>query len=557
MAAKQIAFDTEARETLLAGVRKLADAVKSTLGPRGRCAILDKGWGAPTVTKDGVTVAEELEFRDKNENMGAQLVKEAASKTSDVAGDGTTTATVLAEAIFSEAYKNLAAGSDAMAMSRGIRTAVDAVKRELADMAVPVESDEEIKHVAAISANNDMQIGKMLSDAMKTVGQDGVITVEEGKSIETEVETVEGMQFDRGYLSPHFITDQDAMECVLENPLILIHEDKISNVGKIVPLMERISQAKRPLLIICEDAEGEALATLTVNKLRGILSVCAVKAPGYGDRRKALLEDIGILTGGRFFSKDLGVDLENIELSELGSARKVIVDNDVTTILDGGGDEKDIRSRITMIRDDIETTTSDYDREKLQERLAKLAGGVAVVQVGGATESEVKEKKARVEDALHSTRAAVEEGILPGGGVALIRARKVLDGIGASGDEAVGVEVVRRALITPLGMIAENAGESASVVVDRVEKESGNFGFNAEKLEYGDLVADGVIDPAKVVRTALENAASVATLLLTCDAAVSEIEEEEDAGGGMPGGGMPGGGMPGGGMGGMGGMGMM
>jgi len=536
MAAKQIAFDMEAREALLAGVRKLTDAVKSTLGPRGRCAILDKGWGAPTVTKDGVTVAEEIELHDRNENMGAQMVKEAATKTSDVAGDGTTTATILAEAIFAGAYRNLAAGSDAMAISRGINKAVNAVKQKLSDMAMPVESDDAIKNVAAISANNDMEIGKMLSDAMKKVGQDGVITVEEGKGMEIEVDTVEGMQFDRGYLSPHFITDADAMECVLEKPYILIFEEKISNVGKIVPLMEKISQSKRPLLIICEDAEGEALATLTVNKLRGTLSVCAVKAPGYGDRRKALLEDIGILTGGRFFGKDLGVDLEKVELSELGSARKIIVDNETTTILDGAGKQGELKARIATIKEQIESTTSDYEREKFQERLAKLSGGIAVVKVGAATEPEAKEKKARVEDSLHATRAAVEEGILPGGGVALLRAKKALDGIKLSGDEAVGADIVRNALEIPLKMIAENAGESPSVVVDRIEKKDGNFGFDAEKLEFGDMVKAGILDPAKVTRTALENAASVAMMLLACDATVSEIPEDESKSAGRGGG---------------------
>ncbi len=553
MAAKQLALESDARESLLAGVNKLARAVKSTLGPRGRSAILDKGWGAPTITKDGVAVAEEIELADKNENMGAQLVKEAASKTSDAAGDGTTTATVLAEAIFAEGLRNLAAGADAMSLARGIRKAVEAVTKELARMAVPVESDEDIRNVASISANNDETVGKMLAEALDKVGRDGVITVEEGKSMETAVDVVEGMQFDRGFLSPHFVTDPEAMECVLEKPLVLIHEDKISNVAKLVPLLEKASKAKKPLLIIAEDVEGEALATLVVNKLRGIVSVCAVKAPGYGDRRKALLQDIGTLTGAKVFTKDLGVDMENIPLSDLGQAKKVTVDNDNTTMIEGAGATGAIQARITQIRDEIETTTSDYDREKLQERLAKLAGGVAQINVGGATESEVKEKKARIEDALHATRAAIEEGLLPGGGVALLRARKALDKLKCKGDEATGVAIVRKALGEPLKQIVANAGQSAAVVLRKVEQGKGNFGFDAEAMKYADLVKAGVIDPAKVTRTALQNASSVATLLLTCDCCVTEVPKEEEE---MPGG--PGGGPGGpGGMGDMGGMGGM
>ncbi len=550
MAAKKLVFDTDARQALLTGVEKLARAVKSTLGPRGRNAILDKSWGAPTVTKDGVSVAEEIELADKNENMGAQLVKEAASKTSDAAGDGTTTATVLTEAIFKEGYRNVVAGADAMALARGIRKAVDAVVAELKKMSTPVKGDEEIRNVAAVSANNDHEVGRMLAEAMQKVGRDGVITVEEGKGIETSVDVVEGMQFDRGYLSPHFVTSPETMECVLEKPLVLISEEKISNVTKLVPLLEKVAKTKRPLLIIAEDVEGDALATLVVNKLRGILSVCAVKAPGYGDRRKAMLQDLGILTSGKVFTKDLGIDLESISIADLGTAKKITIDNDNTTIIEGAGKTADIQARIAQIRKEIETTTSDYDREKLQERLAKLAGGVAQINVGAATESEMKERKARIEDALHATRAAIEEGILPGGGVALIRARSVIDGLKLKGDEATGAEIVKSALAEPLRQIVRNAGEQPAVVLSKVEKGKGNFGFNADKMEYEDLFAAGVLDPTKVTRTALQNAASVAVLLLTCDAAVSEIPSKEEPA--MPGhGGMPGG------MGGMGGMGMM
>ncbi len=540
MAAKQLAFEASAREALLAGVQKLSRAVKSTLGPRGRTAILDKGWGAPTVTKDGVTVAEEIELSDKYENMGAKLVKEAASKTSDAAGDGTTTATVLAEAMFKEGFRNLTAGADGMALARGMRLAVDAVIDELKKMAKPVKGDADIRAIGSISANNDPEVGKMLAEAMAKVGRDGVITVEEGKGIETSVEVVEGMQFDRGFLSPHFVTDPEAMEAVLEKPLILLHEDKISSVTKLIPLLEKVAKAKRPMLLIAEDVEGEALATLVVNKLRGIVSICAVKAPGYGDRRKAMMEDIGILTGGKVFTKDLGIDLESISLADLGTAKKVTIDNDNTTILEGAGSTSAIQARIAQIKKEIGTTTSDYDREKLQERLAKLAGGVAQINVGAATESEMKEKKARIEDALHATRAAVEEGVLPGGGVALIRARKALANLKTStADEATGVKIVNRALAEPLRMIVANAGESPSVVLRKVEQGSGAFGFNADTMVYEDLVEAGVIDPLKVARTALQNACSVATLLLTCGAAVAEKPKEEDedahAGHGHPG----------------------
>ncbi len=548
MAVKQIAMQEQAHEALLAGVEKLARAVRSTLGPRGRNAILDKGWGSPTVTKDGVTVAEEVELLDKNENMGAKLVKEAASKTSDEAGDGTTTATVLAEAIFKEGYRNLAAGADAMALARGIRKGVEAIVTAIKKMAIPIKGDEDIRNVAAVSANNDAEVGRMLAEAMSKVGRDGVITVEEGKGIETTVDVVEGMQFDRGYLSPHFVTDAEEMEVVLEKPLILIHEDKISSVTKMIPLLEKVSAAKRPLLIIAEDIEGEALATLVVNKLRGILQVCAVKAPGYGDRRKAMLQDIGVLTGGKVFTKDLGIDLESISLADLGTAKKVHVDNDNTTILEGAGQSKAIQARIDQIRDEVAKTTSDYDREKLQERLAKLAGGVAQINVGAATETEMKERKARIEDALHATRAAIEEGVLPGGGVALARAAKALNAVKAAGDEATGVAIVRRAVEEPLRQIVANAGQAPAVVAKKVlANPKLGFGFNVETLQYEDLVVSGVIDPAKVTRTALQNASSVATLLLTCGAAVAEKPKEEEETPGPP----PGMG------GGMGGMGMM
>ena len=534
MAVKQLCFEEDARKSLLKGVEKLAAAVKSTLGPRGRNAVLDKGWGSPTVTKDGVTVAEEVELGDKYENMGAQLVKEAASKTSDSAGDGTTTATVLAEAIYREGLKNVTAGADANALCRGIQKAVGAIVDELKKLAQPVsvKKRDEIVNVAAISANNDREIGSLLADCFEKVGKDGVITVEEGKSAETTYDLVEGMQFDRGYLSPHFITDPDEMECVLDKPFILIHEEKISSVQKLVPFLEKVAKAKRPLLVIAEDVEGEALATLVVNKLRGILQICAVKAPGYGDRRKAMLQDIAILTGGKCIMKDLGIELDKVSISDLGQAKKVRVDNDNTTIIEGAGSTKDIQGRIEQIKREIEETTSDYDREKLQERLAKLGGGVAQINVGAATESELKEKKARIEDALHATRAALEEGIVPGGGVALVRALKALEKIDADGDEATGVSIIRQAVTAPLRQIAENAGTEGGLVLHKVCSKSGAYGYNAETGEYGDLIAAGVIDPAKVVRVALENGSSVARLLLNTGCVVTEKpKKKEEAGG--------------------------
>jgi chaperonin GroEL len=528
-----LAFEEEARAKLLAGVQKLARAVNSTLGPRGRNAVLDKGWGAPTVTKDGVTVAEEITLKDKYENMGAQLVKEAASKTSDVAGDGTTTATVIAEALFREALKNITAGADAMALNRGIQKAVAAVVEKLKTIskAVDVSKPEEVAQVGTVSANGDATIGKMLAEALQKVGKDGVITVEEGKGLETTVDVVEGMQFDRGYLSPHFITDPDRMETVFEKPLVLVHEEKISNVKGLIPLLERISKAGRPLLIVAEEVDGEALATLVVNKLRGILQVCAVKAPGYGDRRKAMLEDISILTGGRAIMKDLGIQLENINLTDLGTAKKVIVDNDNTTIIEGAGDSTAIKGRIDQIRREIDATTSDYDKEKLQERLAKLAGGVAQINVGAATETEMKERKARVEDALHATRAAIEEGIVAGGGVALLRCLEALDGVKTHlDDEATGVAIVRKALQSPCRQIAENAGFEGAVVVRNILAKAGAYGLDADKGEYCDMIKAGIVDPTKVVRTALQNAASIAGLLITTDALVAVKPEKKEAG---------------------------
>ncbi|HZN65724.1 MAG TPA: chaperonin GroEL [Tepidisphaeraceae bacterium] len=539
MAAKMLAFDVEARKSLLEGVTKLARAVKVTLGPRGRNAVIDKGWGSPTITKDGVTVAEEIELKDKYENIGAKLVKEAASKTSDVAGDGTTTATVLAEAIFREGYRSLTAGADAMALARGIRRAVDAVVENLKKQSKPVSGRADIESVATISANNDREIGRIMADAMEKVGKDGVITVEEGKSLETAIDVVEGMQFDRGFLSPNFITNPDEMKVELDKAFVLVYEDKISSAPKLIPLLEKIQKAKRPLLIIAEDVEGEALATLVVNKLRGILQVTAVKAPGYGDRRKAMLEDIAILTGGTAVMKDLGIELDKIEIDQLGQAKKIEIDNDNTTIIEGAGDTEAIQGRIEQIRREIDVTTSDYDREKLQERLAKLAGGVAQVNVGAASEAELKEKKARIEDALHATRAAVEEGVVPGGGVALIRAMKALNGggksggpnLGLEGDEATGVKIVRTALTAPLRQIAENAGTSGSVVVRRVMESKDNAGFNALTGEYVDVVKAGIITPTKVERTALQNAAEVAILLLTTDCIVVEKPKEAAEGG--------------------------
>ena len=529
MAVKQLAFEADARGALMAGVEKLARAVKSTLGPRGRNAVLDKGWGAPKITKDGVMVAEEIDLNDKFENLGVKLVKEAASKTSKDAGDGTTTATVLAEAIFREGLRCITAGADAMAVNRGMQAGVKKVVQQLEKLSKPTKSDEEITQVAAISANNDLSVGKQLSEAMKKVGRDGVITVEEGKSLTTTIDVVEGMQFDRGYLSPHFITDADAMECVLDKPLILIYEDKISTIQKIVPLLEKIAKAKRQLLIIAEDVEGEVLATLVVNKLRGIVQVSAVKAPGYGDRRKAMLEDIAILTGGKAIFKDLGIELDSVTIQDLGQAKKITIDGDNTTIIEGAGSTGAIRGRIDQIRREIDTTTSDYDREKLQERLAKLAGGVAQINVGAASEVELKERKARIEDALHATRAAIEEGILPGGGVALVRAAKVLDDLKLKGDEAFGVQILRKALTEPLKQIAANAGHDGAVILKKVrDSKVFGFGFNALTGEAQDLIAAGVIDPTKVVRCALQNAASVAGLLLITDCVVTEKPEEED-----------------------------
>ncbi|MDM8004801.1 MAG: chaperonin GroEL [Phycisphaerae bacterium] len=534
MAAKQLAFCDEARESLLAGVEKLSRAVKSTLGPRGRNAVLDKGWGSPTVTKDGVTVAEEIDLSNKYENMGAQLVKEAASKTSDAAGDGTTTATVLTEAIYREGLRNIVAGADSMALCRGISKAVEAVTAALTRLAKPVKvtAREDLINVGAISANNDRSIGQLLAECFEKVGKDGVITVEEGKSAETNYDLVEGMQFDRGYLSPHFITDQDALEAVLDKPYVLIHEEKISSVTKLVPLLEKVAKAKKPLLIIAEDVEGEALATLVVNKMRGIVDVCAVKAPGYGDRRKAMLQDIAILTGGKCITKDLGIELDAVAIADLGVAKKIRVDNDNTTIIEGAGKTAEIQARCAQIRREIEITTSDYDREKLQERLAKLSGGVAQINVGAATETEMKEKKARIEDALHAVRAAIEEGIVPGGGVALLRCMGALDEVKCNGDEKTGVDVVRKALPAPLKQIAANAGQEPGVVLAKVQAKSGAFGYNAETNTYGDLLKDGVMDPTKVVRAALVNGSSIARLLLSTDCVIAEKpKKDEDKGG--------------------------
>ena len=565
--AKQMVFEDDARKPLAAGVEKLARAVKSTLGPRGRNAVLDKGWGSPKVTKDGVTVAEDIDLDDPYENLGAQLVKEAASKTNDVAGDGTTTATVLAEGIFREGLKMLAAGADPMALSRGIHKAVEAVGAAILKMADPIEvkNKKSLQHIATIAGNNDPTIGSVLADAFGKVGKDGVITVEEGRGADTTVEVVEGMQFDRGYLSPHFVTDEDDMEAVLENCQILIFEEKISSAKQLVPVLEAISKAGKPLLIIAEDIEGEALATLVVNKMRGIVQVCAVKAPGYGDRRKAMLGDIATLTGGSAIFKDLGIKLDAVQVSDLGKAKKVIISSGATTIVGGGGKKDAIQARADQIRAEIDTTDSDYDREKLQERLAKLAGGVAEIKVGASTESEMKERKDLFDDARAATHAALEEGIVPGGGVALLRSEKAVDKLDLEGDEALGASIIKNVLSCPLTCIAENAGVDGQVVVNRVRKLKGKTeGYNADKDDYVDLVAAGVIDPAKVVRTALQNAASVSALLLTTESLVTDIpSEEEDAHAGhdhghdhgMGGMGGMGGGMPGmGGMGGMGGM---
>ncbi len=554
MAVKNIEFESEARAGLLSGVEKLAKAVKSTLGPRGRNAIIDQGWGGPKVTKDCVTVAEEIELIDMTEKMGAKLVREAASKTSKVAGDGTTTATVLAEAIFKEAYRNLAAGADAMAMNRGMQKGTKAATKKLVSLATPIDiaKADDIINIASVSANNDVEIGKIMAEAFQRVGKDGVITVEEGKSLDTTVDFVEGMQFDRGYLSPHFVTDVDNMVCELAKPYVLVYEDKISNVAKLVPLLEAIAKSKRPLLIIAEDVEGEALATLVVNKLRGVLNIAAVKAPGYGDRRKAMLEDVAVLTGAEAIFKDLGIDLEKITVSQLGQAKKITIDNDSTIIVEGAGTGKALSGRINQIRNELETTTSDYDGEKLQERLAKLTGGVAQINVGAASEAEMKEKKARIEDALHATRAAIEEGIVPGGGVALIRCIEAVKNLKLNGDEKTGAEIVASALKMPCYFIAENAGAVGNLIVNQISQGKDGFGYNADKDTFEDLIQAGVIDPVKVTRIALQNAASVAGLLLTTDCVVTEKPEKKSEAADM--GGMPGG-M--GGMGGMPGMGMM
>ena len=564
--AKQMVFDDEARQPLLAGVSKLARAVVSTLGPRGRNAVLDKGWGSPKVTKDGVTVAEDIDLLDPFENLGAQLVKEAASKTNAVAGDGTTTATVLAEAIFKEGLKMIAAGADPMALSRGIAKATEAVGNEVQRLSQKIDekNKKEIMQIATIAGNNDPSVGSVLAEAFLKVGKDGVITIEEGKQSETTVEVVEGMQFDRGYLSPHFVTNQDEQTVELENCLILIYEEKISNVKNLVPLLETISKANKPLLIIAEDVEGEALATLVVNKLRGILNVCAVKAPGYGDRRKAILGDLAVLTSGTAIFKDLGIQLESVKLSDLGKAKKVTISSENTTLVGGGGKKEQIDGRADQIRREIETTDSEYDKEKLQERLAKLAGGVAQINVGAATESEMKERKYLSEDAKNATQAALEEGIVAGGGVTLIRCEKVIDKLDLSGDEKLGARIIRNVLDHPLRAIAENAGHDGAVVVNRVRQMKGKFdGYDADKDVYCDLLQAGIIDPAKVVRTALQNAASVAALLLTTESLITDIpkEDSDDDHGdhhdhGMGGGGMGGmgGGMGGMGMGGMGGM---
>ena len=542
MAAKELLFDTDARAKLKRGVDQLAEAVKVTLGPKGRNVVIDKKFGSPTVTKDGVTVAKEVELSDPIENMGAQMVKEVATKTSDLAGDGTTTATVLAQAIFREGLKNVTAGANPMELKRGIDRAVEAIVAELKGLSVPSAGKKEIAQVGSISANNDKEIGNLIADAMEKVGKDGVITVEEAKGLETTLETVDGMQFDRGYLSPYFVTDPEKMEAVLDDPYILIHDKKISAMKELLPVLEKVAQSGKPLLIIAEDVEGEALATLVVNKLRGTLKVAAVKAPGFGDRRKEMLRDVAILTAGQVISEEVGFKLENGTLNDLGRAKRVVVDKDNTTLVDGKGKNTDIQGRIGEIRGAIEKSTSDYDREKLQERLAKLAGGVAVIHVGAATETEMKEKKARVEDALHATRAAVEEGIVPGGGVALLRAQGALDKIkGLSEDEKIGVEIVRRAVEEPVRMIAQNAGAEGSIVVSKIkESKDKAFGYNAATDEYEDLIKSGVIDPTKVTRTALQNAASIAGLLLTTECVVVEKKEDKPAPAGPPGGGMGG-----------------
>jgi chaperonin GroEL len=539
--AKQLKFDADARAAIKIGVDILTDAVKVTLGPRGRNVIIEKSFGSPLVTKDGVTVAKEVELSDKYENMGAQMVKEVASKTSDVAGDGTTTATILAQAIYREGSKLVAAGYNPMDLKRGIEKAVESIATELKKMSKPTKDPKEIAQVGTISANNDETIGNIISEAMSKVGKEGVITVEEAKGMETTLEIVEGMQFDRGYLSPYFVTDPERMEVTLEEPYILIHEKKISNMKDLLPLLEQIARSGKPLLIVAEEIEGEALATLVVNKLRGTLHCCAVKAPGFGDRRKAMLEDIGVLTGGKAIAEEMGVKLEAVQLTDLGRAKRVVIDKDNTTIIDGAGKKADIEGRVKQIRAQVEETTSDYDKEKLQERLAKLVGGVAVINVGAATETEMKEKKARVEDALHATRAAVEEGIVAGGGVAYIRAAKVLDALKLDHDQQAGVDIVRKALFEPAKQIAINAGQDGGVVVDKIRNGKGNFGFNAATEEFEDLIAAGILDPTKVTRVALQNAASVAGLMITTECAIAEKPEEKEKMPSMPPGG--GGGM--------------
>lgn len=539
--AKQVIHGEESRAAILRGVNQLADAVKVTLGPKGRNVVIDKKFGSPTITKDGVTVAKEIELKDSLENMGAQMVREVASKTSDVAGDGTTTATVLAQAIFKEGVRTVAAGANPMALKRGIDKAVIAVIEEVKRLAKPVSGDA-IAQVGTVSANGEKKIGEIIAEAMDKVGKDGVITVEESKTMDTTLEVVDGMQFDRGYLSPYFVTDPERMEAILDEPYILINEKKISNMRDLLPILEQVAKSGRPLLIIAEDVEGEALATLVVNKLRGTLNVAAVKAPGFGDRRKAMLEDIAVLTGGKVISEDLGIKLESIGIEDLGQAKRITIDKDNTTIVDGRGNTEAVEGRVKTIRAQIEETSSDYDREKLQERLAKLVGGVAVIKVGAATETEMKEKKARVEDAMHATRAAVEEGIVPGGGVALVRASKVLDDLkidSADADEQIGVSIVRRALEEPLRQISLNAGKEGAVIVEKIRAEKNeSFGFNAATEAFEDLVAAGVIDPAKVTRTALQNAASIAGLMLTTEAMISELPDDKPEMGGMPGGGM-------------------
>lgn len=534
MAAKMLKFGYEAREAMIRGVNILADAVKVTLGPQGRNVVIDKSFGAPTITKDGVTVAKEIELSDKFENMGAQLVREVASKTSDVAGDGTTTATILAQAIVREGSKLVAAGHNPMELKKGIEKAVEVCVEELKKMSKPTKDPKEIAQVGTISANNDPEIGKIIADAMEKVGKEGVITVEEAKGMETTMEVVEGMQFDRGYLSPYFVTDADRMECVLEDAYVLIHDKKISSMKDLLPILEQIAKSGKPFLVIAEEVEGEALATLVVNKLRGTLQCVAVKAPGFGDRRKAMLEDIAILTGGRVLSEEMGFKLENATLKDLGRAKKIVVDKDNTTIIDGAGKKEDIEARVKQIRNQIQETTSDYDREKLQERLAKLVGGVAVIRVGAATETEMKEKKARVEDALHATRAAVEEGIVPGGGVALIRTLKSLEKLKLEGEQQFGVEIIKKAILEPAKQIAQNAGIDGSIVVEKIKEGEGAFGFNAATEQYEDLLKAGIIDPTKVTRSALQNAASVASLLITTECMITEKPEDKKAPAGMP-----------------------